>query len=373
MVKERLVSLQLLRFVAAALVVLCHTTGGLDRLGLSAPILNAIRLGSFGTVGVDIFFVLSGYIIISTAFVGDRKSPAKFTRDRVIRVVPLYYLISAILIFAPHHELNIKALFVTVSFWPALTDGMNLPYISVGWTLCFEMLFYVATAICLGFNHGLILVIVVFLAAMLSRSFSDWALFQFIGNPIICEFILGALIALFVNPKHPRAVVGGLLIVVAIFGFALSYYLGFNGIEEAGKILDGTQSMRRFVLWGVPSALLLAGVLQFESTIRTSRFLVVSSILGDASYATYLIHRSIIYSLEGNAVRLHIANGFQLVFLELFLSFGAGICLFKIFEQPVMRLLRKHLPVEFRVSSMTPMRRLKALHETRGRHGPDLR
>jgi peptidoglycan/LPS O-acetylase OafA/YrhL len=349
MVRDRLVSLQLLRFLAAALVVLCHTTGGLDRLGLSAPGLKAAQLGSFGTVGVDIFFVLSGYIITSSAFVGERKSPIHFIRDRLIRVVPIYYLISALLILSPHHNLDIRALFVTLTFWPALTDGMYMPYITAGWTLCFEMLFYFAAALCLGARYGLAAVSVVFLASMLLRGYSDWVVFQFIGNPIICEFILGASIALCVKPGHSRGFAGGMLLAGAVLGFSLSYYLGFNGIEAAENIMDGTESMRRAVLWGIPSALLLAAFLQFEDKIRNFRFLVMLSVLGDASYATYLIHRSIIYFLEGNVAHLHVVSGYELVVIELCVSFGAGLCVFKMAERPIIRLLRRHLPVEFRV------------------------
>src|SRR5580765_3124550 len=125
----RLHSIQIMRCIAVALVVLIHSN-------------ISITLGS---AGVDIFFVISGFIIAKIA-VGRR--PIEFIIDRIKRIYPLWIL--ACIPFAaaliPARGLDVGMLLTSLTLWPVY-DDYRFPYLTAGWSLSFEMLFYTATAL----------------------------------------------------------------------------------------------------------------------------------------------------------------------------------------------------------------------------------
>jgi peptidoglycan/LPS O-acetylase OafA/YrhL len=142
-------NVQALRGLAALLVVFVH----LDNL------LLAIGLSTFGGAGVDIFFVISGFIMVYTT--ADRHvTPWSFMADRIARIVPIYWLItlavfcialvSPMLLQATRADWNelVKSLFF-IPFTKA--DGVVAPMFYVGWTLNYEMFFYLLFALGLAF------------------------------------------------------------------------------------------------------------------------------------------------------------------------------------------------------------------------------
>jgi exopolysaccharide production protein ExoZ len=148
---KNLPSLQILRFVAAFSVVLFHLGSGI-----------AVELGSsdnvfdFGTVGVDIFFVLSGFIISYTA--RPERGIGYFAIRRFARVVPLYWLLTlsviAIVTIKPSllnsTTVTYDAVVKSFLFIPyEKSSGAVQPLLFLGWTLCYEMFFYVIYATCL--------------------------------------------------------------------------------------------------------------------------------------------------------------------------------------------------------------------------------
>src|SRR5947209_13034622 len=153
-----LVHIQILRFVAALAVVAFHALG-LAPKGFEVPESAVSTALSYGGHGVDLFFVISGFII----FYSSRSailSPADFLRRRVERIVPLYFLV--IFIF-PLLALALPAVFATPGWYTprhiakslafiSFTDGAP-PVIAVGWSLEYEMYFYLAVALLMALTR----------------------------------------------------------------------------------------------------------------------------------------------------------------------------------------------------------------------------
>jgi peptidoglycan/LPS O-acetylase OafA/YrhL len=128
--KERLYGLELLRFIAAALVLFFH--------------ISVIGVGEFG---VDIFFIISGFVMMYSTQTDSRN----FFLKRLIRIVPLYWLVTIITfsfyyIFPSFFSLpsnDLSHLVMSLLFIPFDKNGSgHAPILSVGWTLNYEMYFY---------------------------------------------------------------------------------------------------------------------------------------------------------------------------------------------------------------------------------------
>lgn len=278
---DRIQSLQALRFVAAAMVAVYHAEqAGRVALGLTP---GGGLFGNIGSVGVDIFFVLSGYIICRTA--SGMRAGDFFVR-RVARVVPIYWL--ATLLFLPFAlaagEFEPMRGIATFAFYP----GYGLPWLAVGWTLCFEMLFYAVTALVLIRPRAFLpLALAAFAACWVARGYLGGP-FQFLGNPLILEFLFGA--ALTRLPAQSR-VMG-----VAALGtaFALLGIVATRGIADGNNLyglLAGETSLARVLAMGVPAALIVWAALNFE--LRKGWL----SFMGDASYSLYLVHSHVIAAM----------------------------------------------------------------------------
>jgi peptidoglycan/LPS O-acetylase OafA/YrhL len=161
----RLDGLQVLRGVAALLVGWCHLK---YNLGLTHEQLVRLPLvaSDLGAIGVDIFFVISGFVIAMTAENTGGNGRAFFAH-RIARIVPLYFTVSSYMLVlivlwgVTTHEIDIsqwlsfRLIFNTYAFIP-IFDGPNFtsPACLNGWTLSFEMWFYVCFAALIKFCGG---------------------------------------------------------------------------------------------------------------------------------------------------------------------------------------------------------------------------
>jgi len=279
---ERLRSLQVLRFLAAALVVFSHAVDSGLATG-ARPLVAGTTLENFGAIGVDIFFVISGYIITRTA----TRAPdaAQFWRDRLLRILPLYWLLSipAAAIAIAHDGFHPGTLLTTVLFWP-VWGQYAAPYITVGWTLSFEMLFY----FCVGLTRLRLdprWLLAGYLVLLIANTVSPSPLRTFLGNPIMIEFLAGIAIARWGSTR-----LAGPAMLVCVVWLAATLIAGPGANSEIGNIVSGELVWQRLLLWGVPGALLVYGATGLEARCRGPVWMVLAS-LGDASYALYLSHR----------------------------------------------------------------------------------
>ena len=267
--------LQNLRFVAALMVVYVHAAQlAVEQTGSYGIFPRELPLA--GQAGVDIFFVISGVIIARTA-VG--LTWQEFAWKRFRRIMPFYFLVcifSVLIVARSGAAITGRDLLASFLLWPA-TDVMTLPLLPVAWTLCYEMLFYAAATLVLANRRWLFPVLGLFVAAMALRQHG--AVFQFLGNPLIIEFLFGVAIAY--APAFQPARWGIPL------GAALLIGAGFFDLAPLGNslaYLRGDEALQRVAVFGLPAALIVWGAMQFKGrkSFWTGQ--------GDASYSLYLTH-----------------------------------------------------------------------------------
>jgi exopolysaccharide production protein ExoZ len=273
-------SLQILRFAAALMVVYFHAEEvAFVATGSSGFIPH--DLASMGRAGVDIFFVLSGVVISRTA---QGLTASQFTWRRIRRIMPMYLVccVPAFLI-AGKTGFGWREVLASLLLWPA-TDVMTVPLLPVAWTLCFEMLFYACVAKILHDRRWLYILLGLYGVAFVLRPLGP--VFQFLGNPLILEFLFGVAIA---RAPMSRPCRWGIPI-----GFAALALAGPLHIAPTGGDIDflkGEEGVQRVLVYGLPAALIVYGAMQIKA--RES----VWTYLGDASYTLYLAHTFIVSAL----------------------------------------------------------------------------
>ena len=280
-------SIQALRFFAAFLVLAMHA--GLyasERLDAS----YSRYIWDAGSTGVDIFFIISGFVITISSrrllHVGD--GWRTFALRRILRVVPLYWILMTAKLFitavipsaALHSTFEPYYVIASYLFLPAKgMGGAIFPYLGVGWTLNFEFLFYFIFGSALFFGLNVFKTcLVVFSLLGISSLLKNPSLpaISFYFDAIVLEFLFGMLLAKYVayNPLVNIKIALALIILGA--GFILMPPNTLSGLP-------------RFLWRGVPALALVAGFVFLEQNIGniTPRWL---SFLGDSSYALYLSH-----------------------------------------------------------------------------------
>jgi exopolysaccharide production protein ExoZ len=273
---RKLRSIQVLRALAACSVVVLHSY---LRSGDFHP--NEIRLGA---AGVDLFFVISGFIMANVS-VG--RTWRQFLADRLWRIYPMWWIAAIPWLFAM--DRGTHSLLASVTLWPIFGPAFAYPTPLLGWTLCFEMLFYAAMGLALATRPAVPLAMLA-ITLVLAQT-TNIALFAFTGNPLILEFLAGVVVA-----KLPRDERLGLpLLAVAAVGLVLAP-LGFFTLH----IADNPQmAAARALFWGGPAAIAVYACLCLDKRFAGRRW-NLPVLLGDASYSIYLFHLTVINVLQLN-------------------------------------------------------------------------
>jgi exopolysaccharide production protein ExoZ len=345
-----LLELQLLRGAAAYLVVLVH----LCDLFPKTSVTNLLR--DKGYSGVDLFFVISGFIMVYTT--SQRPITAiQFLLDRLKRITPLYYattlFVFCIALAFPSVVNSTSpdawALLKSLAFIPfEKSAGRIYPIYYLGWTLNYEMFFYLVFAISLLICHDMrvyicsaaicLLVLLGFVAA----SASENLVLYFYTRPIMLDFVLGMLTAAFrdrimktVSRAKP---IPWLILAVGTAGlFGASYV--FPNSPSAFAPPTST-----FLIFGLPSSLIVMGAVLLEG-VETNKAWRPFIRIGDASYSIYLSHFFVVAAMIGFADYMHLPPGLRaaLGVVALFLIAVVGICLYQFFERPMRSVLAKRL------------------------------
>lgn len=280
------ISIQFLRFVAATLVVFDHAVGGINQHFPGSVSSSLLENSFLGASGVHIFFVISGFVMVYTSFYKkdpNRFSPVSFLSRRAIRIYPIYFLCCALYIYFDHNFLHTPLLPVGELVRSLLLlPGDSAKIIGPGWTLAFEVYFYIcfSVAMILGLRKGMWALTLFFLASLSVRHFIDTSVQykHILTNPLLIEFLLGAWLGYAIISKIRIGKVGALVLVA----FAIVCFL-------AG-VLFGLKRIPAVLMWGGPSAMLVAGAVYAESNNQIPLLIRKLSFLGDSSYSLYLIH-----------------------------------------------------------------------------------
>ena len=174
---------------------------GLRTIAVGTVILFHGKLGLLpgGFVGVDVFFVISGFIIATTTRgQAGVEAAGAFLWRRFRRVAPIYWLLSLPILIgmARGGTLSPEVASATFLFWPFSGLEMTFPALGPGWTLCFEMLFYAGFGLAMAGGRRVGWGLIGAYAAMLAAGLVLAApVLRFWGAPIILEFLLGVGIA----------------------------------------------------------------------------------------------------------------------------------------------------------------------------------
>ncbi len=291
--QTRLPGIQALRAIAALLVVWVHTIPAHYGVPGGAP---RFYWRDFGSCGVDIFFVISGFIVCLVA--ARAPSAGQFLRQRITRVFPVYWVVTSVLlagVLAFPQAAGARRIWwvPTVLLQPTFSYPANPPLLYLGWTLLFEIYFYLVLAMFLQWGQrGVVRNTMLFLCAMVLAGGVlgiERPLLVVWMNPLILEFVfgcgLGVLYARGSGKRHVRvgkalAVSGGALLTATLWA-------GPHAAVQLTSVFAGEGCWQRVLLWGVPAALLVGGVVFWAPTLemRAGRWLVF---LGNASYSIYL-------------------------------------------------------------------------------------
>jgi exopolysaccharide production protein ExoZ len=342
----RIVSLQILRFVAALMVVYWHAailTQSICGPGFAASLRHSPELGG---AGVDLFFVISGFVITRTGpLATPRPTGLRFFWRRWSRVAPVFYVLTLPTMIAFGSRLNTDQTIATLLFWPAAGSRIVTPYLANGWTLCFEMVFYTAVSLVMlggGLRRNLIIGGAVAAALIGLRQVSHWDGLLILANPVFLEFGAGVVLAL----AWPRvAGLSGAFGVVLLAGalgiYGLEVLIGVPDVVDPNTFLQDTGALRRVMVLGAPATMLVAAalILPLDRPGRVARGL---SRLGDASYSLYLVHPLVMQALwlAWLTTRPALQPGLVLVSL-MAASVVTGFLTFLYIEQPLLAFVRR--------------------------------
>ncbi|WP_138497557.1 acyltransferase family protein [Nostoc sp. PA-18-2419] len=289
---KKLNLLQVYRGVAAILVVLCHANHILTREFNKNTLLQIFH---FGWIGVDFFFVLSGFIIfyIHQYDIGKPNKLKSFIVKRFIRIYPLYWIILASKILVSIFTISKNAIYqpgadeIIKAFLLLPQDRSILEnnFIGVSWTLSYEIFFYCLFALLILFNTKIFQPIIFIWIVGIIISFlnglpGENLILMFIFDEHNLEFVLGCLAAYIISKF--RFKFKKLLIYTSIFILILSVINTKYGEYD----VSGISSL---IAYGIPFTFLIIGSVYLEMSSKINIPLILIYI-GNASYSIYLTH-----------------------------------------------------------------------------------
>lgn len=325
-------SIQALRGITALFVALEH-----------------VRFLNCGAFGVDIFFCISGFM----AMFASHHTAKDFLKKRIIRIYPFYALMTIgtfilLLLFPGMFHLtqaNPSSLIKSLLFIPfEISEGILQPLVRVGWTVNYEMIFYLIFALSMAISHkyrGLVCSIFLGALVLLGQILPhNNTLLTFYGDYIQLEFILGILLyyvvrklyALFENANGTALTIGGFI------SFALTAALFL--ILAVTKQQTPIAGFGRVLYWGLPAFFIVLFTFFMDLRLKPAKWLVT---LGNMSFSIYLIHYyplmfidRKLYSLESLSPMAVIAT-----ILGLIVVIIASYITYQLIEKKFSRFLRQ--------------------------------
>lgn len=340
-IRTRIVGIQYLRGLAAMAVALFHTSVNMPALAWPSVLDR-----EFGDAGVDVFFVISGFVMFYVSQ-DAALSPKAFLLRRMIRIVPAYWAMNILAVAAAFffaigkaNEIELFHVARSMLFIPHVNpaSGNNVPLLKPGYTLNYEVYFYFVVSLSLlvrGHRRRLALLCSYALAATLLFIVTDpqAPVLRIYENPIILEFVAGACLGcLFIEGRlarlDPR--VGVVMLALGCIGLPLFHVK--NSEFQA--------------LWhGVPATLIVCGALVVEATGRLPRSRALKW-LGDCSYSFYLVNAVFLSAFARAVAKLSLPIddlfvGTALTIIGLIGAAGAGYVVYLVIERPAIDRLNR--------------------------------
>ena len=335
--KER--GIQILRIVACFAVFICHFG---QRLHIRTISINLYELTQLGQYGVELFFVISGYLACFS--LNNGKSVIEFYKKRIVRILPLYYFciiyyfITETFIFKdvpadPLHLGWLRYIFCLNGIVPS--EGYFWSNIGITWTIPVFMMFYLLAPVIIKLAKSTfvssVMTLFSFIVAYVVNNYLNGWMSSLIYLPC---FMLGVLIynAKKENLRFYTAI--GLQLFVLILKYCdWSHY--------ASKIIENTW------LWGISAIFASIILISDELIFKKQKAIKTIEVLDEHSYTLYLIHGitfcGIVDKVDINVFSNRIIG---IVFRLIITIIGTGVLtviIHKYIEKPIQHALSKVL------------------------------
>lgn len=358
--EQKIAAIQAWRFIAATAVVFSHSYAKVLRTfpEEQSTVFSVGSLGTWGPWGVDLFFVISGFIMTWTTWDHFRGGTLDFWKRRIARIVPVYWVATTLgvllLLAAPHlfsGGQRFDGAWVAASYaflpWPAPNGDIFNPVLGLGWTLNYEMYFYAVFGLAILFsrNVGLLLVASFMVLSVLAGEVFDFKAPFLVQNTswLLLEFGMGIAIAVAIKSEIVVSDIAARVMLVAV-GAAAVFTVFVN---PADMPIVGLH-FSRFALWGIPCAILV--YCSLAQNWRAPGWMVR---LGDASYSIYIFH---IFALPVIGLAMKAAglerfmNADALIVAMTILAVATGVGCYHFIERPLRYRPRWFSPYRRRTS-----------------------
>lgn len=356
MSKGRLDSIQVLRGVAAMLVVLFHFRHYLNDI---YPLKDlGDRLFLFGEAGVDIFFVISGFIIVYSSRNREKNTFSEFAIKRFFRLYPLYFVVLTIYLLSYHDEafnyINIIKSYLLIPIdYNGRAPWFGLSTIYSAWTLTYESYFYFVFALSILFSHKYrvaicTIAIIAVMYIVQKNTYGDFSLvavtgkkefsgliynFIFVSSPLILDFVMGMVVAYIYVFYEKYIKANEVITFISLIVLTLSVvFMVSHATASIGPLFWGWCSV------GIVISIL---IISKNLSIKYPRFLIY---LGEMSYSIYINHvvvKKVSLSYIGPLGLFKSGDGalilFCLVVSTLCMSYGT----YNLIEKPSIKLGHK--------------------------------
>ncbi|MCB1865776.1 MAG: acyltransferase [Chromatiales bacterium] len=348
-------NIQWLRWWAAALVAIYH----LRALAPASTAQWLAPLDAIGFGGVDVFFVISGYIMWrTTQDIGAGGAAAwQFVRRRFTRIYSGYWPFAIIALIAVFSldvpRANDIRIFDSFTLWP---HGLHERVIEVSWTLTYELYFYCMFALLLlagvGLRRRLVIGLIAVLLAL--NLVGHYAFGLYVGDnlyklprllnmvisPYVLEFLAGCAFAMTRVPARPL-IAGGVALALGVAGLVFAGQVNLAAFD--GKIAQGFFVVERVAVFGFASLLLLAGGVWLERA-GVAPWPRAALLLGGASYALYLAHYVVLQLVVWSAYarwQALVESGVAWFWLLLLAVAAYSVAHYRFVERPLYRAGRR--------------------------------
>ena len=333
---QKLVGIEAGRGVAATTVVLYHSARHLNKNYVMPALMSVFQ---FGHAGVDLFFVISGFIILFIHYddIGHPERLKRYIGRRLSRIMPTYWVALALTIFLGLIGRHYYPSLFDLTWSALLLPSHDEPLLGVAWTLQFEIVFYAVFCFLIVNRYlgylGIMLWIGWIIIVKFNNSFGGELPSSLYGSYNL-EFFLGMAVAYFLQNRT-------ILFPRLILTIGMSIFIGASVAENTNTI-DGYSDVGRLV-YGPAAALIVLGAAatSLQNLVTVPRWLQA---LGTASYSIYLFQFVFIglvwqaWLVTGLDKRLPHLASFPLLAIA---GVAGGIAMSRWVEYPLMGLVRR--------------------------------
>jgi len=362
---QKLRSLEMLRGIAALLVVLFHAR---IILGISTDAPSVARLFTSGFRGVDLFFVLSGFIIahVHASDLGRPWRVGNYVFNRAVRIYPAVWIITLLAATLSALGCGIADDAIKPGLWNAAASVLLLPQhgdpiLNVAWSLKYEVFFYAIFAgLIVDLRIGLAVLGIWQAAVFITAIYPDFGAFglgAFYLRAICLEFTIGLACAWLIRQRGFVAALQAPAAQWAILAAGVAIFIAGMTGETRAHATDAACAL------GAGGIILGLVLLERSDRIPVPNTLVL---LGSASYSTYLVHYSAMSLLVASWSRVrHIPPGDTAYLLAVGFAVAAGAAFHYGIDQPIQHWLRKWLKPALLAPGANPFLRREdhALHD----------